>query len=166
MKLRRLDILVLALVAAVATMYGGRKGAITYPRTDPSVAYIADAGSYLTNDFVHVNFTRVIVPDTASLYIDRREVAATNDPNAWINHITTTFAQFAVPQDISFQNATNYDWMVYTDWTPGPSVVTNGVWHAFWGVDQRQGKYFIPIRTAVRENGNTIATPKSRKDAQ
>lgn len=164
--MKRLNTILFLILCVVATIYGGRKGRVTYPRIDPVVAYLADAGSYVTNDLVHVSFTRVIVPDTASLFIDRREVAATNDPNAWINHVTSTFAQFTVPQDVLFENATNWDWIVYTDWTPGPSVVTNGVWHAFWGVDQRQGRYFIPIRTAVRENGNVIATPKSRENNQ
>ena len=163
MKLRRLDILALAVVAAAATIHGGRKGTVTYPRTDPSVAYIADAGSYVTNDLVHVNFARAVVPDTAALFIDRRPVSSTDDAD-WVNHLTTTFGQFQPPQDVRCQAATNWDWIVYTDWTPGPSVVTNGVWHAFWGVDQRRGRHYIPVRTAVRENGNVIATPKSKEN--
>lgn len=160
----KLTRLVLLAVAVVATLYGGRKGTVTYPRTDPTASYLIDAGSYVTNDLVHVNFTRVIIPDSASLFIDRREVAATNDPSAWVTHLTTTFAQFQVPQDIPYQNATNFDWVIYTDWTPGPSVQTNGVWHAMFGLDRKTGQHIIPVRSCIRLDGDVIATPKSKED--
>lgn len=150
-------------VALVATLYGGRKGTISYPRTDPLAAYLVNVGSYVTNDAVHVNFTRVIVPDAANLYIDRRLVSSTNDAD-WVNHLTTTFAQFQPPQDIPCQAATNWDWIVYTDWTPGPSVQTNGVWHAMFGLDRQAGRHIIPVRACIRVDADVIATPKSKED--
>lgn len=162
-RLTRRALCVLAVVACVCTVLA-RKGRITYPAVDADQVYLADSGSYVTNDFVHVNFTRIIVPASASLYIDRRRVADEGDDAAWINHVETTFGQFAVPQDIHFVSATNWDWMVYTTWTPGPSVLTNGVWHAMWGRDQKLHRHFIPLRTCVRVDGQVIATPKSKED--
>lgn len=154
---------VMACVAIVCTVCA-RKGRITYPAVYPEQAYLADSGSFVTNDFVHVDFARIIVPTSAPLYIDRRRVADEGDDSAWISHVETTFGQFAVPQDIQFSNATNWDWMVYTTWTPGPSVLTNGVWHAMWGKDQKQHRHLIPLRTCVRVDGQVIATPKSKED--
>lgn len=152
-----------AVLASVAAIYGGRKGTVTYPRTDPQQAYLVDAGSYVTNDLVHINFTRLIVPNSAALYVDRRPVDSTNDVD-WVNQLVTTFGETLPPFDVPFATATNYDWIVYTTWTPGPSVVTNGVWHANWGKDVRNRVRIIPLRTAVRVDGRTIATPKSKED--
>ena len=152
------------LAVAVACTVCARKGNITYPATDPTTAYLRDDGSFVTNDLVHVSFTRIIVPDTATLCIDRRRVDSEGDDSAWTSHIETTFADFQVPQDIQFESATNWDWVVYTTWTPGPSVQTNGVWHAVWGKDQKLHRYFIPLRTSVRVDGQVIATPKSKED--
>jgi len=145
--------------------YGGSKS-ITFPRTDPSVAYITDAGSYVTNNAVHIAYTKLpIVPASANLIIERRQDGLTNDTD-WVQHMVTTFAASPSPIDIQYANATNYDWIAYTDWTPGPTVVTNGVWHTWWAEDRQGRKTMIPIRTAVRENAETIATPKSRRNNQ
>lgn len=152
-----------AAFAAVATIYGGGKARVFYPQTDPDVAWLIDRGSYVTNDFVHVDFVRVVVPDAAPLYIDRRPVDSTNDTE-WAEWITTTFAAFPVPQDIPLAAATNYDFAVYTTWTPGPAVETNGVWHANWGLDRKARRYLIPLRTSVRIDAEVIATPKSKED--
>ena len=152
---------------SVATMYGGAKhrtGGITYPYTDPEARYLTDAGSYVTNDAVYVAFTRLIAPATAPLMIDYRQIDQTNDTD-WVNYATTTFAAFDPPQLIQFPAATNYNWVVYTTWTPGLTVQTNGVWHAYWGVDRKGGGYLIPVRTCVRDGGEVIATPKSRWDS-
>ena len=152
----------------VACLFGGAKGKISYPKTDKDVAYLVDAGSYVTNDAVHVAFTRVpTVPDTATFYLDYCAIDATNAQGVatnWVNAKTATFADLTVPFDFAFAAATNYNWMAYTDWTPGPAVQTNGVWHAYWGVDKKQGRYFIPVRTCVRDGSEVIATPKSKWD--
>ena len=159
--------------AVGAVMFGGAKngatGKISYPKTDNEIAYLTDAGSYVTNDAVHVAFTRVIVPDTATFYLDYCALDATNAQGVatnWVNAKTATFADLEVPFDFAFAAATNYNWVAYTDWTPGPAVQTNGVWHAYWGVDKKTGSYFIPVRTCVRDGGSVIATPKSKWDAQ
>ena len=155
----------------VACLFGGAKhGKITYPKTDTDVAYLTDAGSYVTNDAVHVAFTRVpTVPDSATFYLDYCALDGTNEQGVatnWVNAKTATFADLEVPFDFAFANATNYNWLAYTDWTPGPAVQTNGVWHAYWGIDKKEGRYFIPVRTCVRDGGSVIATPKSKWDAK
>lgn len=151
-------------VASFACSMFGRKGGITFPRTDADASYLTNRGSFITNDYVHIDFARIIAPDSAHVFVDYRQVDMTNDTD-WATLIDSTFAEFSVPTNVPFANATNYDWMVYTTWTPGPSVLTNGVWHAMWGLDKRGKRYLIPIRTAVRVDGEVIATPKSREDA-
>ena len=153
------------LALACACTLLARKGRVTYPRTDADIAYLTDRGSYVTNDFVHIDFARIIVPNYAHVFVDYRQVDMTNDTD-WVTLVDSTFAEFSVPTNIPFANATNYDFMVYTTWTPGPAVQTNGVWHAVWGLDKRGKFYLIPVRTAVRVDGEVIATPKSKAEAK
>ena len=161
MRLNANRVAFLAAVAA-ATIYGGSKGRVIFPRTDPDVAWLSDRGSYVTNDYAHIDFVRVAVPDSAPLLIDIRPVGSTDEAE-WATLIETTFSAFPPPQDVALVAATNFDWAVYTTWTPGPAVETNGVWHANWGLDRRERRYLIPLRTAVRVDGEIIATPKSKE---
>ena len=162
-KVKNVHIVALALLGGGLALYGGRKGRITYPYTDYEMRWLADRGSYVTNDFVHVDFTRVVVPATAAFYISHRQVDSTNDLD-WVVYLETTFARFACPSNVPCANATNYDWICYTTWTPGPTVQTNGVWHSYWGRDKKLRTHIIPIRSAVRVDGETIATPKSKRE--
>ena len=162
--LRPAEVAVFAVLAGVCC-WAAQKRLVSFPRTDPEQAYLVDRGSYVDDETstVHIDFERIIAPDAAVLYVDRRQ---RREGAEWENYLTTTLGEFRPPVDIEVPNATNYNWIVYTDWTPGPSVVTNGVWHAMWGRDRRSGRHAIPIRTAVRVDGRTIATPKSREDAK
>lgn len=145
--------------------YGATKGTISFPYTDFEKRYLVDNGSYVTNDFIHVNFTRIIAPSSADFHIDYRQTGSTNDEE-WATLVDTTFGEFTVPQDIPFPMATNFDFAAYTTWTPGAAVQTNGVWHSYWGLDHKLHFHMIPVRTAIRLDGTTIATPKSREDAK
>lgn len=155
----------LAILGAALALYGGRKGRITYPYTDYELRYLTDNGSYVTNDAIHVAFTRIVAPASADFFISFRQVDSTNDLD-WVVFTNTTFAAFTVPCDIEYPAATNFDWICYTTWTPGPSVQTNGVWHSYWGKDKKLHTHLIPIRSAVRVDGEVIATPKSKRVSQ
>ena len=162
--LRPAEMAVFAVLACFLT-WAAQKHLVSYPSTDPTTAYLTDAGSWVDSDtdIVHIDFRRIIVPDSAMLYVDR--LCLTEGDESWENVFSATFGETPLPLEITFQNATNYRWIVYTDWTPGPAVQTNGVWHANWGLDRRTRKFLIPLRTAVRIDGETIATPKSKEDA-
>ena len=163
-KVKGVQIVALALLGGMCALYAGRKGRITYPYTDYEMRYLTDVGSYVTNDFVHVNFNRIVAPESAPFFITYRQVDWTNDMD-WVVYISTTFAEFTCPSNVPFANATNYDFICYTTWTPGPSVLTNGVWHSYWGKDKKLHTHMIPIRSSVRVDGETIATPKSKRES-
>lgn len=152
----------LAVFACAFIFYGATKGTISFPYTDFEKRYLVDNGSYVTNDFIHVNFTRLLAPSSADLHIDFRQWQSTNDAE-WVSLVDTTFADFQLPQDIQFPNATNFNFAVYTTWTPGAAVQTNGVWHSYWGLDRKLHFHMIPVRTAVRVDDEIIATPKSKE---
>lgn len=158
------ELMVFAVLASICT-WAAQKRLVTFPRTDPTQSYLMDRGSYVDDETstVHIDFTRIIAPDSAVLYVDRMQ---RTEGAEWENYLTTTLGEIRPPIDLEVPNATNYQWAVYTDWTPGPTVQTNGVWHAMWGKDRKTGRHAIPVRTAVRVDGKTIATPKSVKDAE
>lgn len=163
-KVRGVTAAVLGAFGVVCVIYAGRKGTITYPYVDYEMRYLVDSGSYVASNIVHVAFSRYVVPASADFFISYRDVESTNDLD-WVVFTNTTFSAFAVPCDIEYPAATNYDWICYTTWTPGPTVQTNGVWHSYWGRDKKLHTHLIPIRSAVRVDGETIATPKSKREA-
>ena len=111
------------LLLAASCMLFGRKGQVTV--NDP---YIVNAGSYLTNDVAHVSIAKrtALLPDSTEILVYARQVDLTNATD-WVRlepHLT--FAQH--PYDYALANATNYDVMVAANFTPEPTVHTNGVW--------------------------------------
>ena len=120
-RLRRAALAILALAAA-CTIFA-RKGTITV--SDP---YIQNAGSYLTNDVAHIAIAKrtPLLPDDTEILVYARQVDQTNATD-WVRlspHLT--FADH--PFDYALPNATNHDVMVAADFTPAPTVHTNGVW--------------------------------------
>ena len=121
---------------ALAALFGGSKGWITFPRTDPEAWYLLDNGSYVTNDAVHVAFTRnLILPNAANFFVEGLELSYTNETD-WAEHsflaYSNTIGNVVSPFDIPFPNAINYNWIAYTDWTPPPTTHANGVAYATW----------------------------------
>jgi len=115
-----------ALLASWAVLYGGSKG--PQGRVTVDDPYIRDAGSYLTNDVVHVAIAKKtdLLPDSTEILVYARELAATNASD-WVRlspHLT--FADH--PHDYTLVNATNHNVLVAANFTPSPTVHTNGVW--------------------------------------
>lgn len=144
---------------ALATMYGGAKtGTVTYPYTDPEIRYLFDAGSYVTNDYVHVEFTRsAVVPDSADFLGYYRSAESTNDED-WVEFLATTFAEFHSPSNVPFAGALTNSFAFFTTYTPGPVVHTNGVAVVNWQQDYaKDGKYLATIRTGIYTNAVRVA---------
>lgn len=155
---------VMAAVMVAAFVYYGGSKSITFPRTNAEMGLLADDGtSYVSNDVVRVGYTRHrILPDTADLNVWRRECGDTNDEN-WVAQFVSTVGESPSPVMIDFPAATNFDWIVFTTWQPGPSVQTNGVLHSAWrGVPGPLNVriFGVPVRTRIIEDGTTIAPPQ------
>ena len=150
-----------ALLVVCAVWYGGGKSTrpVSFPRTDMGVAYLVDAGSYATNDLVHVAFTSFLIPQDAMIYLDYWPDGSTNEEDM-VTAYSATLAEFPRPLDLPFENAVSNRWYCYTTWTPGPAVHTNGVWQSTWMTDRREKRFLIPIRTTVEVDGETIAPPQ------
>ena len=124
-------------VAAVSLLcycvaWGG--GKITFPRTNAEYELLKDAGSYATNDTLHVAYTaHAILPDTADLQVYRRAADSTNDAD-WAAAWASTVGASPSPFDLDIEGATNWNYAVFTTWQPAPPVQTNGVLHVDWVV--------------------------------
>lgn len=140
-------------------------GKITFPRTNTDYELLADDGtSYVSNSVVRVGYTRHrILPDSADLNIWNIPAASTNDAD-WTEVMSTTVGASPSPIVISYPNATNYRWMVYTTWQPAPAVQTNGVLHALWTGTNHAGRVFgVPVRSSVIEDGTKLAPPSQEE---
>ena len=120
---------VLAMLSVWAVAYGGSKGPSGRVTVDDP--YIRDAGSWLSpsNNVAHVAIAKRsdLLPDNTAILVYARELAQSNAMD-WVRitpHLT--FADH--PHDYLLPGiATNYNVLVAADFTPAPTVHTNGVW--------------------------------------
>ena len=135
------------LAAAAAFAYYGSTKPGTVTVSDP---YIVDAGSYLTNDVAHVAIAKrtPLLPDTAEILVYAREVGSTNAADWARLEPHLAFAEH--PHDYALPGATNYDVLVAADFTPEPTVHTNGVWQMKGFMIPGTGKAALP-NTKTRE---------------
>ena len=115
-----------SLLSTWAVLYGGSKGPIGRVSVDDP--YITDAGSYLTNDVVHVAIAKrtPLLPDSTEILVYARELASTNAADWTRLSPHLTFADH--PHDYALANATNHNVLVAANFSPSPTVHTNGVW--------------------------------------
>ena len=159
-KIKGANVVALALFGVALMLYGGSKGTrnVIFPRTDIEIAYLVDAGSYVTNDLVHVAFNSYLIPSSAPIILSYWPDGSTNEEDM-VTALAGTLADFPNPLDFAFENAISNRWYCYTTWTPGPAVHTNGVWQTIWMMDRRDNRYLIPIRTWIEADGDVIAPP-------
>ena len=145
--LTRENKIALTLFAIGLTLYAGAKHAV------PSVvfdSYLADAGSYATNSTVHIAFTQRAVGldlSTSPVLVYAREMAATNAAD-W-SELSPRRMFPAFPADYVLENATNYNYAVYVDFVPPPTVHTNGVWQ-MRGIELPDSGFAFP-NTSIRK---------------
>ena len=143
----------LALLSAWAVLYGGSKGRVTV--SDP---YIQNAGSYLTNDIVHVAISKrsQMLPDDTEILVYARQVDLTNATD-WVRlapHLT--LQQYLLVEGVYFYdyalpNATNYNVLVAANFAPPPTVHTNGVWQVKGFMIPGTGKAAFPNTKIIRK---------------
>ena len=131
-------------LAAACPLFA-RKGTVTV--SDP---YIVNAGAYLTNDVAHVAIAKrtPLLPNDTEILVYARQVDLTNATD-WVRlspHLT--FAGH--PHDYALPNATNQDVMVAANFTPAPTVHTNGVWQMKGFIIPGTGKSAFP-NTRIRK---------------
>lgn len=156
-----------AVVAAVVIgfiQYGATKGG-WYINFDGGIRDNAQNRSVITNNLVNIRWERntsggIIVPESATVYIDYKPWADTNA--VWQTLAETTVGQYHYSTMLA--NATNYAYNVWAYYIPPEPVHTNGVW-IYKTLKDRNDRYPLPLRARIEINGKAISTPaEKRKD--
>lgn len=152
-KLKGSAAVAMAVVAVSCTLLA-RKGRVTV--ADP---YVQDAGSFLTNDVAHVSIRKRVqmLPDDTEILVYARQVDLTNATD-WVRlepHLT--LAQHLLVEGVysweyALPNATNYDVLVAANFTPAPTVHTNGVWQIKGFIIPGTGKAAFPNTRTIRKD--------------
>ena len=139
-----------------------RRGNVSFPYTSAEVRYLTDDGSYTTNDYIHIQFTRsYIVPVSAWFWVEGCPISITNQ-SEWVDNAVLAYSnQFSgvtLPLDVYYPAATGYNWIVYTDWTPGPTTHTNGVAYVSWQIGVGKGSNeLVTVKTGIYMNSARLA---------
>lgn len=129
---------------------------IHFYHASPDTVYLIDNGSYVSNNTVHVDFVTRLLPDSAFIYLDYVPKGEENNPNAYSTYIARHSAQFPRIMDIEFENAISNRWMMYTTYTPGPVVHTNGVAVAEFLRAKDKDNIAVPKRATIWEDGKKV----------
>lgn len=103
-------------------------------------SYIADDGCYATNDVVHIAFAQAasgLDLSTSPVLVYARLQSSTNAADWFELSPRRMFTAF--PADYALADATNYNYAVYVDYVPPPTVHTNGVWQ-MRGIELARGE--------------------------
>ena len=140
-----------SLALVVSLVYIGSTKSIRY-----DTGLTGGAGTYVTNDTVHIEWTYTGIPSAATVYVDIRECGSTGE---WANLGDAPIT--ALHFDGTLANATNYDYYVYAYYEPPTPVHTNGVWvgQAYETKAHRGAEQFIIINGSIKRDGATIAPP-------
>ncbi len=140
--------LVMALFAVAAIIYGGSKSVVG--RVTVSDPYVVVAGSFVTNDYIHVAIAKrtELIPDSTEILVYYRQLDSTNAED-WVEFTPRlTIADF--PHDFLLPDATNYNALVAANYVPAPTVHTNGVWLIKGFVIPDNGRFAFP-NTRIRK---------------
>jgi len=111
MRSHRLETLWMMPFVLCMVWYGATKesgGKVRFPFTDPEERYLIDAGSYVTNDMVHVAWTRSpVVPSSADFWGAVRPVGNTNDED-WVIFLESDFNHISSPTNIPYIGARRF----------------------------------------------------------
>ena len=95
-------------------------------------AFLSDAGCYSTNDTVHIAISSNLMTtslDGCDVMVYARYYT-NSTAEAWFE-LSPRYKFETFPHDYQLESATNYNYAVYVDYVPGPSVHTNGVFNLF-----------------------------------
>lgn len=127
--------------------------------------YLKNEGSYATNDTLRVSLSVAssVMPSDFDINVFYRDYQSTNaadwallapSPVAWSAYTATTNAGVRY-HDYTITGATNYDFLVMSDFVPEPTVHTNGVWMARgFEIPGESGRFAFP-NSRVQTTGYT-----------
>ena len=118
--------------------------------------YLIDNGSYVSNNLVHISFVTRLLPDSAMIFLDY--IPKDAEPNAenYSTFKAMTSAEWPRDVDFEFEGARSNKWVMYTTYTPGPVVHTNGVAVAEFLKAQKYDNVAVPKRSTIWQDGKML----------
>ena len=118
--------------------------------------YLIDCGSYVSNNLVHIEFETRLLPDSAMIFLDYIPKGAEPNASNYSTFKAMTAAEWPRKVDFDFEGATSNKWVIYTTYTPGPVVHTNGVAVAEFIKAQKYRNVAVPKRSTIWEDGKML----------
>lgn len=129
---------------------------IHFYHASTDTVYLIDNGSFISNNTVHVDFVTRLLPDSAMIYLDYVPKGEEGNPNSYSTYFASPSGEFPRTMDFEFENAISNRWMMYTTYTPGPVVHTNGVAVAEFLKAPDKDNVAIPKRATIWEDGKKV----------
>ena len=118
--------------------------------------YLIDNGSYVSNNLVHISFVTRLLPDSAMIFLDFIPKGAEPNAENYSTFKAMTSAEWPRDIDFEFEGAISNKWVMYTTYTPGPVVHTNGVAVAEFFRSQKYDNVAVPKRSTIWEDGKML----------
>lgn len=118
--------------------------------------YLIDNGSYVSNNLVHISFVTRLLPDSAMIFLDYIPKGAEPNAENYSTFKAMTSAEWPRDIDFEFEGASSNKWVMYTTYTPGPVVHTNGVAVAEFIKAQKYDNVAVPKRSTIWEDGKML----------
>lgn len=163
MKLPKWERVFLTCLSIPFIIYGSTKPSGGYKTPVFCDEFIINTGSYATNDTFHAKwgFSAEVSPNS-TLFSAFRVRGSTNE---WEDLGSAPILK--MEEEWYIENATNYEYMLYTDWVPKPTVHTNGVYVFYVErplVNPSSNKYLC-VRAFINVKGRKVAPlPKGKID--
>lgn len=118
--------------------------------------YLIDNGSYVTSNKVHIAFATRLLPDSAMIFLDYIPKGTEPTAENFRTFQAMPAAEWPRNVDFDFDNATDYKWVMYTTYTPGPAVHTNGVAVAEFLKAPKYDNVAAPKRSTIWKDGKQV----------
>ena len=119
-------------------------------------AYLIDNGSIVTSNKVHIAFETRLLPGSAMIFLDYIPKDAEQTAENYSTFMAMTADEWPRDIDFDFENALDYKWVMYTTYTPGPVVHTNGVAVAEFFRSPKYDNVAVPKRSTIWEDGKML----------
>ena len=118
--------------------------------------YLIDNGSIVTSNKVHIAFETRLLPGSAMIFLDFIPKDAEQTAENYSTFLSMTADEWPRDIDFDFENALDYKWVMYTTYTPGPVVHTNGVAVAEFFRSPKYDNVAVPKRSTIWEDGKML----------
>lgn len=129
---------------------------VQFYHASTDTVYLINNGSIVTSNKVHIAFETRLLPGSAMIFLDYIPKGVEQTAENYSTFKAMTADEWPREIDFDFENALDYKWVMYTTYTPGPVVHTNGVAVAEFFRSQKYNNVAVPKRSTIWEDGKML----------